>query len=122
MDRYSSVLTMVQRFFIGLLAGMGDHRQHQVRGHAWSAEYALGCWNIIGCCRLVNTGHEFLRIAIDDREPRGLYLHHQSVALEKSIIVIAQRYLPLLWMIRLEGRGLLVAVKIAAATYLHCYW
>ena len=95
---------------MGLLA-VGDHRQHQVRGHAWSAEYALGCWNIIGCCRLVNTGYEFLRIAVDDREPRGLYLHHQAVAFKKSIIVIAQRNFPPLWLDSLAGLGLLVAVE-----------
>jgi hypothetical protein len=107
---------------IGLLAAKGDHRQHQVRGPAWSAEYALGCWNMIGCCTLINAGHEFLRIAVDDRQPSGLYLHHPSTAFEKRIIVIAQLGLPLLCLIRREGRGLLVAVKMAAATYLHCYW
>src|SRR5258707_14000832 len=97
---------------------MGDHRQHQVRWHGWRAEYALGCWNIIGCCRPVNTGHEFLRIAVYDREPGGLYLHHQAVAFKKSIIVITERNFPPLWLIRFQGRGLLVAVKIEPAAYL----
>jgi len=36
------------------------------------------------CCRLVMLGHEFLRIAVDERGTRGLYLHHQAVAFEKA--------------------------------------
>ncbi len=42
--------------------------------------------------------------------------------LQKSMVVIAQGNLPLLGLIRSQRRGMLIAVKIAAATYLHCYW
>src|SRR5262249_16314759 len=39
----------------------------------------------------VDARHELLRIPIDDRKPRRLDLHHDSMALQEHVIVASQR-------------------------------
>src|SRR5947208_10898637 len=44
--------------------------------------------------RSIDAGHERLRVAVDEREPRRLYLDHEPVPLEKHMVAVAQRNLP----------------------------
>ena len=46
----------------------------------------LSCWLIVGCGRFVNVVDERLRVAIDQREPRALHLHHDAMARPKNMV------------------------------------
>src|SRR5256714_1910949 len=65
----------------------GYHGQHQVRRKRRRAIDALGRLDEIRRRRLIDAGHEFLWIAIDQREPGRLHLDHQAVPLEDHVIV-----------------------------------
>lgn len=51
---------------------------------------ALGCFDEIGLGGGIDARGEFLRVAVDDGEPCGLYLNHDAVALEKDVVAVAQ--------------------------------
>ena len=68
---------------------------------------------------LVDAGDIFLRVAVDDGEPSRLHLHHDAMAFEKYVIVIAEGNVPLLGMVGFEGLRMLVAMEKAAAADFH---
>src|SRR5690348_1852732 len=61
----------------GLLA---DHGQGDEAGLAGCVVHALRRLHVVGRLRLEDVGHEGLRIAVVQREPARLHLHHQPVA------------------------------------------
>ena len=63
-----------------------------------------GC-DVIGRGGLVDAGHEFLRVAIDDRKPRGLNLHHDAMSFQEDMVVIAQRDVPFVGLSGISGCG-----------------
>lgn len=67
----------------------------------------------------VNARHEFLRVAIDHRKPCRLHLHHDAVAFEKHVVVVAQRKGELRRLAGFERRGMFVALVIASAPDFH---
>src|SRR5256885_14830124 len=69
--------------------------------------------------RVVDAWHEFLRVAIDQREPGGLDLDHQAMALEKYVIVAAERDREHRRLIRDERLRMLVTGIVASAPDLH---
>src|SRR5450631_986116 len=90
-----------------------------MRRQIWRAVYSLRRWHKISSRGLVDARHKLLRIAVDHREPRRLHLHHDAVALQKDVIVVAQRDAPLSRLVRRKRRRLLVAREIATAAYFH---
>src|SRR5262245_47977804 len=81
---------------------------------------SLGGLLKIGRSRLGNL-HELLRVAINNRKPAALYLHHDTVPPAKGVIDVGRlevegRYLP-----RHEGFGSLKAVAEFAAERFAAY-
>ena len=75
--------------------------------------------HIIGSARFVDTGYKLLRIAINDGKPCGLDLDHDAVALQKDVIVIAQRNIPFDRLVCAERRWVLEASEVAASANFH---
>ena len=73
----------------------------------------------VGGGGLIDAGDIFLRVAVDDREPGRLHLHHDAMAFEKYVIVIAQGNVPLRGMVGFEGLRMLVAMEEATAADFH---
>src|SRR6266545_1061389 len=95
------------------------HREHDVGRPRRRTIYALGRLDIVARHRPIYAGHEPLGIAVDQRKPLRLHLHHQPVSLEKHVIAVAQRNRPLDGRIRRERPGVLVARQVAPAADLH---
>src|ERR1044072_6380814 len=57
------------------------------------AKYFLRCRLKVSLSRLENVCYKLLRVAIDNRKPGPLHLHHNTVALLKSMIVGRKTYL-----------------------------
>src|SRR5882724_2272223 len=98
---------------------LGHHRQHQVRWPRRRAVDALRGLDEIGRRRSIDARYKLLRIAVDEREPGRLYLNHQAVPLEKHVVAVAQRDLPLYGRVGGEGLRVLVAREVATAAHLH---
>ena len=81
-----------QSYFVTIGSTMCD-------GICGVAVNALSRRNEVGCRRLIDARHKLLRIAVDHRKPRRLHLHHDAVSLQKHVVVIAQRNIPLLRLI-----------------------
>src|ERR1039458_2529978 len=54
-----------------------DHRQHHRAGRLRRAVDALGGFHVVRGVGFPNVGDVFLRVAVVDREPRALHLHHE---------------------------------------------
>src|SRR5713226_4867047 len=100
-------------------AFLGDDRQDNMRRHSGRAIDSLCRRNEVSRSGLVDTGHEFLRIAVDHREPRRLYLDHDAVPHQENVVVIAERDIPFYRLVRRERMRFLVAGEIAAAAHFH---
>ena len=62
------------------------HRQFNAARKVHRMEYLLrGNLVVIGLC-FKNIGHILLRVTVNDREPRALYLHHYFMAFFKHMI------------------------------------
>ena len=72
----------------------------QMRRQIGRAIDSLRRRNEISRFRLIDAGHELLRIAVDHRKPGRLNLHHDAMALQKDMIVIAQRDVPFRRLVR----------------------
>ncbi len=81
--------------------------------------HALGRLHVVARLGVVNAGHELLRVAVDQREPRRLHLHHDAVTLLEHVVVFAQRHRPLARRVRHERVGRLEALVEPPATDLH---
>ena len=88
-------------------------------GQLGGAVDALGGGDEVGGGGLIDAGDIFLWVAVDDGEPGGLHLHHDAMALEKYVVVIAQGNVPLLGAVGFEGLRMLVAMQEAAAANFH---
>src|SRR6266436_6439264 len=71
---------------------------------------------------VVNAWNKFLRIAIDQWEPRGLHLDHNAMSFEENMVVAAQRDREFFGMIWCEGLRMFVAAIVASAADFHCDW
>lgn len=96
-----------------------DDGEGDVGGELWGAVDALGGGDEVGGGGLIDAGNIFLRVAVDDGEPGGLHLHHDAMAFEKYMVVIAQGNVPLLGAVGFEGLRMLVAVQEATAANFH---
>jgi len=72
-------------------AGLRHDRQNQMRRQRRRAVDALRGADVITGSSVINTRHEFLRVAVNQRKPGGLHLHHDAVAFEKDMIAVSQR-------------------------------
>src|SRR5580658_4506265 len=64
-----------------------SQRQDYVRWAALRTEYLLRGFSEIGCPRLKNVLHISLGIAVVEREPGALHLHHDAMPLQEGMIV-----------------------------------
>ena len=90
-----------------------------MRRHRGGAVDALRRGHEVAGLRLVDAWNKFLRIAVDDREPSRLDLNHESVALQKDVVTIAQRNAPFDRFVGGQRLGFLVAFEIAAPPNFH---
>src|SRR5438132_5125650 len=79
-----------------LRPGKSCCRGRCVRTHDWKRDMrrilrraidAVRGRSEIGSLCLKDVRHEGLRIAIDEREPRALHLHHQTMSFEKRVVL-----------------------------------
>src|SRR5271165_5048036 len=72
----------------GLASSLVDgYRQHNRRGRVLRPIHLLRCHGVVGIGSLVDVVHKLLRIAVIQRKPRTLHLHHDAVSLEKDMVV-----------------------------------
>src|SRR5260221_10415344 len=76
--------------------------------------------DIVRIARLVNVLHKLLRVAIDQREPRALHLHHDPMSLQKDVVVRMQPDLVFQYTVRRNCFRLLEAAAKASPEYFGC--
>src|ERR1700722_10597175 len=97
-----------------LLPRWYDRQLHKARLVS-GAVNALGRLTIVRRFREQNVRHKRLRIAVVQRKPGGLYLHHDLVAGQKHVVRGRQRELIRERPVRRDGLRLAEALAIASA-------
>src|SRR3977135_1339330 len=82
-----------------------DDRQRYSRGISPAAIDLLRRRAVIGVLGFEDVGDVGLRVAVDQRKPTALDLHHDPMALLEAVIAAVQVDHVLLDLARLDGRG-----------------
>src|SRR5574340_257934 len=91
------------------------YRQDYTGSSRLAAKDPLPRRHVILILGLEDIVHELLRIAVDQREPRALHLHHDLVSLQEGMVVGVQAEPVLQRLVRRDGLRLLKAVAEASA-------
>src|SRR5712692_8192846 len=87
-ERGLAPLDPMARFFSSLLAPRRcrKHRNFDTRRKARRAINSLRRLPVVGLLRFKDIRHEHLRVAIDNRKPAALHLHHDMVPFLENVI------------------------------------